>query len=206
VVDVAKGKTIHADYAVIVVFDRINMIDADRPSVVAQWYGHIDMDLLAWKAAQIARYYNDALLVIESNTLETNYTKGDAEYILNTIRGVYDNLYARKQSAEDIKEGAPRKYGFHTNVATKPPIINLLKAVLREHLYTERDAGCLDEYATYIRTEKGGFEAMGGYHDDRLMTRAIGLHICFKEMDIPRIVKRTTKKATASTEITAATI
>lgn len=193
VVDVCKGHTTKADYAVICVFDRINMIDADRPSVVAQWYGHIDMDLLAWKATQIAHYYNDALLVIESNTLETNNTKGEAEYILNVIRDVYDNLYARKQSAEDIREGAPRKYGFHTNRFTKSVIINNLKAVIREHMYTERDEGCLDEYATYIETEKGGYEAMQGYHDDKLMTRAIGLHICYNEMDLPTIRKKSQK-------------
>ena len=189
VVDVCKGHTAKADYAVIVVFNRLYMMDGEPPSVVAQWYGHIDMDLLAWKATQIAEYYNHALLVIESNTLETNNTKGEAEYILNIIREVYDNLYARKQSAEDIREGAPRKYGYHTNVLTKSVIINNLKMVIREHLYTERDEGCIDEYLTYIETEKGGYEAMEGYHDDKLMTRAIGMQVCLHEMPLPRIVK-----------------
>ena len=79
--------------AVITVIDRLYMIDLDKPTIVAQWYGHIDMDLLAWKATQIAEYYEHALLVIESNTLETNNTKGDAEFILRLIREVYDNLY-----------------------------------------------------------------------------------------------------------------
>ena len=195
-VDVCKGHTKRADYSVITVFDRLYMMDMDKPTVVAQWYGHIDMDLLAWKAAQIAEYYDHAKLVIESNTLETNNTKGDAEYILNLIREVYDNLYARKQSAEDIREKVPLKYGFHTNVATKPVIINNLKTVVREHLYVERDERCLDEYATYVETEKGGFEAMEGYHDDLLMTRAIGLYICFHEMPLPIIKPR--PKATVS--------
>jgi hypothetical protein len=149
------------------------------------------MDKLAWKATQVAAYYNNALLVIESNTLETNNTKGEAEYILNIIRDVYGSqLYARKQSAEDIREGAPRKYGFHTNPLTKKVIIHNLKQVIREHLYVEREEECLDEYLTYIETDKGGFEAMEGHHDDRLMTRAIGMQICFYEMDLPRIVKR----------------
>jgi len=193
VVDVCKGHTKRADYAVITVIDRLYMIDLDKPTIVAQWYGHIDMDLLAWKATQIAEYYEHALLVIESNTLETNNTKGDAEFILRLIREVYDNLYARKQSAEDIRDGVERKYGFHTNVATKPVIIHALKTAVREHLYVERDEDCLDEYATYIETEKGGFEAMEGYHDDKLMTRAIGLYICFNEMPIPVIVKKPKK-------------
>ena len=206
VVDVCKGHTAAADYAVICVFDRINMIDADRPAVAAQWYGHIDMDLLAWKAAQIAEYYNHALLVIESNTLETNNTKGDAEYILNLVRDVYDNIYARKKSAEDIREGKPRKYGFHTNTLTKKVVIHNLRTAIREHLYTERDADCLDEYLTYIETDNGAYEAMEGYHDDRLMTRAIGLHICFHEMEVPVIRKKTRRRLHHPSAVSAATM
>ena len=191
IVDVCKGQTEKADFADILVIDRIYMMDAEPPSVIAEWHGHIDMDKLAWKAAQVAAYYNNALLVIESNTLETNNTKGEAEYILTLIHDVYgDQLYARKQSAEDIREGVPRKYGFHTNPLTKKVIIHNLKAIVREHLYVEREEACLDEYLTYIETEKGGFEAMEGYHDDRLMTRAIGMQICYHEMDLPRIIKK----------------
>lgn len=208
VVDVCKGHTKKADFADILVINRTYMIDAEPPSVVAEWHGHIDMDLLAWKATQIAEYYNHALLVIESNTLETNNTKGEAEYILNLIREVYDNLYARKQSAEDVKEKAPLKYGYHTNTLTKKVIIHNLKTIIREHLYTERNQECLNEYLTYIETEKGGYEAMEGYHDDRLMTRAIGMQVCFHEMDIPRIVKklRTPSRKRKTKEVSAATI
>lgn len=190
VVDVCKGLTEKADFADILVIDRLYMIDAEPPTVIAEWHGHIDMDLLAWKATQTAEYYNHALLVIESNTLETNNTKGEAEYILNLIRDVYDNLYARKQSAEDIKEGLPRKYGFHTNTLTKKVIIHNLKTIVREHLYIEREVECLEEYLTYVETDKGGFEAMEGCHDDRLMTRAIGMQVCYHEMPLPTIVKK----------------
>ena len=189
VVDVCKGMSAKADWSVITVFDRLWMMEGEGPTVVAQWRGHIDMDRLAWKATQIAEYYNHALLVIESNTLETNNTKGEAEYILTLIRDVYDNLYARRQSPEDIRDGKPRKYGFHTNVSTKKTIIYNMKTILRDHLYTERDEGCLDEYATYIEID-GRYEAPDGYHDDRIMTRAIGMHISLHEMDIPRIINR----------------
>ena len=189
------GRSNKADWSVIVVFDRLYMMDGDKPVVVAQWYGHIDIDLLAWKAAQIAAYYDNALLVIESNTLETHdkerIVDGDqSQFILNQIKDVYDNLYARKQSEEDIKEGAPRKYGFHTNVSTKPMIISTLVKVIREGLYVERDERCLDEYKTYERKQNGAFGAIEGKHDDLLMTRAIGLHICFFEMEMPKAVKR----------------
>ncbi len=190
VVDVG-GRSSKADYSVIVVFDRYWMMETDgKPCVVAQWYGHIDHDLLAWKAAQIAKFYNDSLLVIESNTLETKdrdrVVDGDQSvFILNQIKNVYRNLYARKPSEIDIREGRETKYGFHTNVQTKPMIISTLVKVVREALYIERDERCLDEYLCYERKQNGSFGAEQGKHDDLLMTRAIGLHICFFEMDRP---------------------
>ena len=194
IVDIG-GRSKKADWSVILVIDRLFMLEGGRPEVVAQWYGHIDMDILAWKAAQIAAFYDNSLLVIESNTLETHdkerQVDGDlSHFILNQIKDVYPNLYARKQTEDEIREGLPRKYGFHTNVATKPMIISTLIKVIREHLYTERDERCLDEYVVYEKKQNGAFGAIIGKHDDLLMTRAIGLHICFFEMPIPTIVMR----------------
>ncbi len=199
VVDIG-GRGKKADWSVIVVFDRLNQMEGGKPVVVAQWYGHIDMDMLAWKAAQIAAFYDNALLVIESNTLETHdkerQVDGDMSgYILNQIKDVYGNLYARKQSDEEIQEGNPKKYGFHTNVATKPKIISTLVKVIREQLYVERDARCLDEYLCYEKKKNGAFGAIIGKHDDLLMTRAIGLHISFYEMEVPTIVRRVKRMA-----------
>ena len=194
VVDIG-GRSNKADYSVILVLDRLFMADGGKPTVVAQWYGHTDIDLLAWKAAQIAAFYDNSVLVIESNTLETHdkerQVDGDqSQFILNQIKGVYPHLYARKQSEEAIREGLPVNYGFHTNVSTKPMIISTLVKVIRENLYIERDSRCLDEYLCYEKRPNGSFGAITGKHDDLLMTRAIGLHICFFEMDTPKFVPR----------------
>ena len=190
VVDIG-GRSANADWSVIVVFDRYPMLTGNGPEVVAQWRGHADFDMLAWNAARIAAYYDNALLVIESNTLETHdrerLVEGDqSHFLLNQLREAYPNLYARKQKPEDIRQGAPLKYGFHTNVATKPMIISNLVKVVREGLYTERDELCLDEYLTYEQRPDGSYGAISGKHDDILMTRAIGLHVCLNEMEAPR--------------------
>lgn len=211
VVDVG-GRSSKADWSVVVVYDRFSMLDGGKPCVVAQWYGHIDIDLLAWKAAQIAAYYDNSLLVIESNTLEThdrdrNVDGDQSHYILNQIKDVYENLYARPQSEEDIRQGLPRKYGFHTNVATKPMIISNLIKVVRESLYIERDARCLNEMLVYEKKQNGAYGAVQGEHDDLLMTRAIGLHICFNDMEMPRIVNRKEKRTwSRSRVVSAATV
>lgn len=146
---------------------------------------------------RIARLYGDALLVIESNTLETHDPQrlidGDqSHFILNQIRDVYPNLYARRQSEDDVMRGIPRKYGFHTNVATKPMIISVLIKAIREQAYTERDRECIDEFLTYEQRPNGSYAALAGKHDDLLMTRAIGLHICFNEMEAPRRILTST--------------
>lgn len=193
VVDIG-GRGKKADWSVIVVIDRLFLMEGGKPAIVAQWYGHTDMHLLAWKSAQIAKFYDDALLVIESNTLETKdpnrNVDGDmSSYILLLIKEVYDNLYARPQSEADIREKAPVKYGFHVNTETKPQIITFLTEVVNDALYVERDERCLDEYLTYER-EGCKYNAISGKHDDLLMTRAIGMFICYKKMDMPKQIKR----------------
>ena len=190
VVDIG-GRSLKADWSVVTVFDREPMLRGEGPEVVAQWRGHTDFDLLAWNAARIALVYNKSLLVIESNTLETHdrdrNVEGDqSSFLLDQLKEAYPNLYARKRKPEDIREGKPVKYGFHTNTATKPLIISHLVKVVRERLYTERDEGCLEEYLTYEKRADGSYGAINGKHDDILMTRAIGLHIAFNEMDMPR--------------------
>lgn len=211
VVDVG-GRTSKADWSVIVVFDRFGMIDGGKPCVVAQWYGHTDMDLLAWKATQIAAYYNQSLLVIESNTPESKDPNNapDGEhglYILSQVSDVYKNLYARDQSEDDIKQGLPKKYGIQTNKFTKPIFIDNLIAVVREIAYIERDERCLDEMLMYEKKQNGSYGAVLGEHDDLVMTRAIGMHICFSKMEIPKVVDiKSRKRCVSRRSVSEATI
>lgn len=208
VVDVG-GRSDLSDFSDICVLDRYWMIDGDKPEVVAEWYGHIRHDLLAWKAAQIAKFYNSALLIIESNTLETKDqdTDGDhTEYILNLIKEHYDNLYARKQTEQTIREGAPVKYGFHTNRNTKPAIIDNLVKVIDEQSYIERDSDTINEYHSYEKKPNGSFGAIDGKHDDKLMTRGIALYVCFCELPLPIIIEDRKKYVYNSKPHTEATI
>lgn len=193
VVDVG-GRSKKADYSVIVVLDRYWMMYADKPCIVAQWRGHIRHDLLAWKATQIAEWYDHALLVFESNTLESKDKDRDTdgnhtEYILEEVAGVYDNLYMRTSPQENIVEGAPRKYGFHTNVSTKTAIIDNLVSVIEDNGYIERDYTTIDEYTVYEKKQNGSYGAKSGYHDDCLMTRAIALYISTYKMELPSIAQ-----------------
>ena len=113
------------------------------------------------------------------------------EYILDTIAGLYTNLYARKQTAEQIDKGEPKKWGFHTNSSTKPGLIHHLQECIRDQLYVERFKPCLHEMAEYEKDSTGKYSAPAGEgkHDDMVMSTAIGLYICFKDMEMPKWIE-----------------
>lgn len=198
------GRSKSADYSDIIVIDRYWMMYGGKPEVVAEWHGHIDHDLLAWKAAQIAAYYQNALLVIESNTIESkdNDTDGDQSLLIfNRISDAYPNLYMRKASEEKVQQGVVGMYGFHTNRRTKPIIISNLVAILRDESYVERNLEALDEFATYEKKQNGSYGATDGHHDDYVMARAIALFICYCEMDLPQ-VRKTTRNVSYKPKVT----
>ncbi len=192
------GRSRNADYSVIAVFDRIGMMHNDSVELVAQWYGHIDHDLLAWKAAQIATYYDNALLVIESNTLETSCDDTRSNYILNTIADHYRNLYARQVTSDEIRETAPTRWGFHMNRSTKNLLINTMINALRNNHYIERDEKACHEFDVFERKPNGSFGAQDGEHDDILITRCIGYYIATQEPLIPVTHKRLTHNSPIS--------
>lgn len=205
------GRSRKADWSVILVIDRYWLLYQDKPVVVAQMHYHTDMDLLAWKAAQVAAFYNNALLVIESNTLETHdkdrQVDGDnSAYILDQLSEYYPNLYARRQNYEDIRDKRPLKYGFHTNPQTKPILIANLVRMIRQHAYVERDPAALDEYFQYERKPNGAFGAIDGYHDDLLMARAIALYVSTYEQEPPAIIRPLSASLSGKEIVSAATI
>lgn len=180
------GCSDHSDRSVICVLDRYDMTRGGVPIVAAEWCGHIDHDLLAWKAAQIATAYDNALLVIESNTLETEQTEGDHfDYILDEIAYHYDNLWCRTP-ADKIKMGFDPKWGFHTNKSTKRMVCDHQKKALRENMYIETCAEACDEHDFMEVKSNGSLGAVDGQHDDRHITRAIGVWICYDYLNPPR--------------------
>ncbi len=185
--DPQKGITDSADWGVIVVIDRMPMMSGEPPEVVAQFRGHIDKDISIWIAAQIAKYYNDALLVIESNTYDSDVKDDDAELIFETIKSHYSNLYTRTP-ADKIREGYPLKWGFNTNRSTKPMIISNFISIIREQGYIERDNESLNEARTYEQKKNGAYGAKQGRHDDIIMTRMIGIYVAYT-MPIPVLVE-----------------
>lgn len=159
------GRSDGADYSVISVLDCRDRVC----ETVAQWRGHIDHDLLIDNAIAIASFYHHALLVVESNTLETHASDGKSAYLLRRLKEEYANVFRRR-----LKNGGS-KVGFQTNVLTKAQIVTNLVTMVREGLLVEHDADAIDEMSWFEEKTGGGYGAIDGKHDDMVMSRGIAL-------------------------------
>jgi hypothetical protein len=182
------GRTDEADYSVVSVFDRYWMMYGGGPERVATWRGHLDQDLFAWVAARLAKWYDNALLAVEVNSLRYNKnedTEGQHyKTILNEISKVYRNLYTRSDP-EKVKQGLPTRYGFHMNGSDKDMIITTLNGALRDESYVERDYIAADEMDAFEFKENGKMGAKEGMHDDVLVTTAGGVWLATEYMRAP---------------------
>ena len=193
------GRGHRADWSVISVFDRITMAgEFGALERAALWRGHVDPDLLAYKAAQIAHYYDDALLVIESNTYETKNRKsddaavseGDHTYtVLDTLGNIYENLYKRRTTPDNTRDKATRHYGWHMNKQTKYMAYDDYTVRIREGDYMEYSQDAADEAMWLMNAPGGRIEAMEGTHDDIQDTTAVGCYIAFGGMEPVKILE-----------------
>lgn len=173
-----------ADYTDMPVLDRRPAAHGAPPEIVAEWHGHMDQDLAAWAAAQLAAFYWGALLAVETNKLrrvntdaETPEEPDHSLTVLNEIVHVYPNLY-RHHVRDRLTKEMTLRLGWHANVQTKPHAMNLLNRAMREAHedgggYVESAAGACDEMDTYLVMPNGSTEAAPGFKDDRVVTRAI---------------------------------
>lgn len=169
------GRSAGADYSVVSVL-RCPRQGNPRATVCARWRGHIDHDRLAAIAIYIARAYNTALLVVESNTLESS----DSYPVLERLARDYPMLY-RRRAIGCIDDTPGRRVGFHTNRSTKPLLIDTLVAAVRDDGIDEPDVAAVDEFASYVSNADGSYGAMRGRHDDILMTDALALYVMQNE-------------------------
>jgi hypothetical protein len=193
------GRGYRADWSVISVFDRISLAgEFGALERAALWRGHVDPDLLAYKAAQIAHYYDDALLVIESNTYDTKNKKsddaavseGDHTYtVLDTLGGIYENLYKRRTSPDNTRQRDTRHIGWHMNKQTKYQAYDDYTVRIREGDYMEYSQDAADEAMWLMNAPGGKIEAMEGTHDDIQDTTAVANFIAFGSMAPVKIIE-----------------
>lgn len=112
----------------------------------------------------VGKYYNWALLAIESNK--------DGLWVNDGLdKKGYVNLYYRKVF-DDITKQVTKFFGWKTTSATRPFSLAALKAVfLRKN--TGFPMAILTEMVTFLRNAKGRPEALAGKFDDVVMAASI---------------------------------
>ena len=145
-------------------------------SQVAHLHGHMNPEDFAERLIALGLYYNRALLCPERNGpgLVT------VTYLSNKH---YPNLCKqRKAVVSDAGVWAEtEEYGFHTNVKTKPVIIDQLQTALRTLLLVLHDAKTVEELETYVvqKVNSEGHVVMGadeGKRDDCVIALAISVY------------------------------
>lgn len=181
-----------------VVFDRAPRLFGGRSAVAAELHGRGPFYEWAWDAMRLGVWYGtamperEAFWVIEENSIRARLREQmgpDAfEAFLQEVRDHYTNLYLREAFNDETKT-IHFKIGFQTNPKTKQAAIGDLaramgatwarqngEAAPEDAGYTERNAEAVQEMEHYI-FDGVTMEAAPKKMDDRVMTRAIGVHV-----------------------------
>jgi hypothetical protein len=101
---------------------------------------------------------------------------------LDEIGEVYDNLYMREGSPDQITGRPTFKIGWHMNKSTKYQAYDSYTVQVRDDTYIERDNGSVDEAQWLQLKSNGQIEAMAGQRDDKQDTTAVGTFIARTQM------------------------
>ena len=157
--DVALG--VGQDYSCAVV------MDTNRRVIALYRDNYIDPSKFGDLLFYLGRYYNNALLTVESNSMGVATLSRLAQ--MN-----YINLYKQTKISSISKEEGTTP-GFRTTQVTKPHIIgNLKNAVENDDIWIASKT-IIQELKDYVSTDSGRTEAAAGCHDDTIMATAIAL-------------------------------
>jgi hypothetical protein len=137
-------------------FAAIQVVDVQTGKQCAELQQRLRPAEQAHAAAELAREYGGALLVVERN----NHGSGVHAFLESTER--YDNIYRHRGQA-----------GWLTNEASKPEMVSRLGVLLVQRPEMFASKRLLGECRTYVSGEYGKTGAASGAHDDLVMAMAI---------------------------------
>ena len=160
--DVARGDG--SDFSVALVFDVQTMTQ------VAEYRGKITPDMFAPHLYSIATEYNDALLIIENNSLGIG--------VLSRLQELeYKNLYYSIKSTHEYvdqltAESLGGVAGFTMSMKTRPLVIAKFEEFVRNKLINIKSSRLAHEIKTFV-WHNGRPQAMRSYNDDLVIAASI---------------------------------
>ena len=165
--DVALG--VRQDYSAAVV------MNSKREVVGLYRNNRIDPSAFGKELFYLGRYFNNALLAVESNSMgiATLQKLKDMNYV---------NMYFQTKIANISNEEGIRM-GFRTTSASKPAIIGNLKNWLFEEELDIKSSIITQELKDYLSDDKGSTGASPGCFDDSVMALAIACEVYRTHID-----------------------
>lgn len=169
------------------------VIDLEDGSPVAELHGKLDSDQAAKQLHYLGRYYNDALIAVES---QGGYGSTEIVFLRDGRHGrpPYKRLYRHR---EEDKTGGKRRdtFGYPMNQKTRELAVQNLAEWIRDRLFPFVPQGLLEESQTFVHREKRPSPAaLDGCNDDRVMAWAVATELFRQRGDIPETVKRRPKR------------
>lgn len=153
-------------------FSTMEVYDVGEYEQAAEYKGHISTPNFSRFIKDVARYYNEAYLVIECNSIGEAIFNG----VYYSENDPYNNLYKQKKT----KNGVTRFTGWITDVKTRKLVTNdfidwitvpeLFDSI---KIYSRR---MWMELSTWIWAGGNKPDHSGGSHDDTLIATAIALY------------------------------
>ena len=159
--DVSLG--VGQDYSAAVVLNK------GRQVVAVYRDNRVDPAMFGRDLFYLGRYYNNALLAVESNSMGIS--------TLQKLKEMkYVNLYYQTQIANLTDEDGVR-LGFRTTSASKPAIISNLKNWIDNDEVAIWSSDIVSELRDYVSDDKGKTNASRGSTDDTVMSLAIAAEV-----------------------------
>lgn len=159
--DVSLG--VGQDYSAAVV------LNSKRQIVALYRDNHVDPAVFGRDLFYLGRYFNNALLAVESNSMGVS--------TLQKLKEMkYVNLYYQTQIANLTDEDGVR-LGFRTTSASKPAIISNLKNWIDNDEVAIWSTDVVNELRDYVSDDKGKTNASKGSTDDSVMALAIAAEV-----------------------------
>ena len=160
--DVARGDG--SDFSVALVFD------VETMTQVAEYRGKITPDMFAPQLYSIATEYNNALLIIENNSLGIG--------VLSRLQELeYNNIYFSIKSTHEYvdqltAEAVGGVAGFTMSMKTRPLVIAKFEEFVRNKLINIKSSRLAHEIKTFV-WHNGRPQAMRSYNDDLVIAACI---------------------------------
>lgn len=141
------------------------VLDNRTGDQVAVFRRTTDEDVFAHQLYCLGRWYNDALVAVETNF---------STYVVRELQRLgYPRQYVRERM-DDYTHSVERSYGFRTDTKTRPVLVAGLVKVVRENVECIKDTTTIEEMLTFVHDEKTYKpQAEQGAHDDCVIALAI---------------------------------